>query len=86
MRTPDRFVELVAAGESAESSAEVLDEEQRRLEGLQLAIRMREGVPRGSFSDRDLELLEGLVVESGDRLVLTRRGRLMANEVSVRLR
>ena len=86
VRTPDRFIELIEAGESAESSAEVLDEEQRRLEGLQVAIRMREGVPRGSFSDDDLRMLEGLLTESGDRLVLTRRGRLMANEVSVRLR
>jgi len=86
VRTPDRFIELIEAGESAESSAEVLDEEQRRLEGLQLAIRMREGVSRGSFSDDDLRMLEGLLTESGDRLVLTRRGRLMANEVSVRLR
>lgn len=86
VRTPDRFCDLVEAGESAESAAEELNADERRLEGLQLAIRMREGVPLGSFSADDLTLLEGLVVEEGERLRLTRKGRLMANEVSLRLR
>ena len=86
VRTPDRFCDLIEAGKSAESSFEMLDGEQRRIEGLQLAIRMREGVPVGSFSDHDLAVLDGLVVTEGDRLVLTRQGRLMANEVSLRLR
>ncbi|MBU3688547.1 MAG: coproporphyrinogen III oxidase [Acidimicrobiales bacterium mtb01] len=85
VRTPDRFCDLIESGQSAESSFEVLDHEQRRVEGLQLAIRMRDGVPAGSFSDHDLAVLDGLVVADGDRLVLTRRGRLMANEVSLRL-
>lgn len=86
VRTPDRFCDLIESGQSAESSFETLDDEQRRLEGLQLAIRMRDGVPLGSFSANDLAVLDGLVVADGDRLVLTRRGRLMANEVSLRLR
>ncbi|MEY3092256.1 MAG: putative oxygen-independent coproporphyrinogen oxidase, partial [Actinomycetota bacterium] len=85
VRTPDRFCDLIEAGKSAESSFETLNEEQRRIEGLQLAIRMRDGVPDGSFSDHDLAVLDGLVEVRGDRLVLTRRGRLMANEVSLRL-
>ncbi|MEY3493424.1 MAG: hypothetical protein RL413_842, partial [Actinomycetota bacterium] len=41
--------------------------------------------PAGSFSDHDLAVLDGLLEARGDRLVLTRRGRLMANEVSLRL-
>ncbi len=86
VRTPDRFCDLVEAGASAESAAEELGADERRLEGLQLAIRMREGVPVGSFSPEDLDLLEGLVVDDGERIRLTRRGRLMANEVSLRLR
>jgi len=86
VRTPDRFCDLIEAGNSAESSFEMLDDEQRRVEGLQLAIRLREGVPAGSFSDHDLAVLDGLVEANGNRLVLTRRGRLMANEVSLRLR
>jgi hypothetical protein len=43
-------------------------------------------VPSNSFSSEDLELLGDLIVSRGDRWVLTRAGRLMANEVSLRLR
>jgi hypothetical protein len=44
---------------------------------------MREGVPTGAL---DADELEGLVEQRGDRLVLTLRGRLLANEVALRLR
>lgn len=83
VRTPERYIALVAAGQSAEAAAEELDEETRRLEGLQLALRTRDGVPAGAL---DVEALDGLVEERGERVVLTRRGRLLANEVSLRLR
>ena len=83
VRTPERYIELVQAGLSAESSAEVLDADTRRVEGLQLALRTREGVPRHALPDVGLE---GFVEVRGERVVLTRRGRLMANEVSLRLR
>lgn len=83
VRTPDRYVELIAAGESPESAAEVLDTETRRIEGLQLALRTREGVPRGVLPEADLD---GFIEVQGQRVVLTRRGRLMANEVALRLR
>ena len=82
VRTPDRYIELVSAGESPESSGETLDAETRRIEGLQLALRTREGVPRGVLPEDDLE---GFVEVRAERVVLTRRGRLMANEVSLRL-
>lgn len=86
VRTPDRFCELIEEGHSAESAAEELDAEERRLEGLQLAIRTRDGVPSAALSENDKALLDGLIVDDGSRVTLTRRGRLMANEVSVRLR
>jgi hypothetical protein len=54
------------------------------LEGLQLALRTRDGVPRDALDTDDLP--EGLVEPDGDRVVLTRAGRLVANEVSLRLR
>jgi hypothetical protein len=44
---------------------------------------MREGVPAEAL---DADELPGLVERVGDRLVLTLRGRLLANEVSLRLR
>lgn len=86
VRTPDRYVEMVESGRSPQSSEEILDDETRRIEGLQLALRTRDGVSSDAFSATDLELLDGLVVIDHGRAVLTRRGRLMANEVSLRLR
>ncbi len=86
VRTPDRYIEAVESGRSPQSSEEVLDDETRRIEGLQLALRTRDGVPAEAFSAADLDLLDGLVVVDDGRAVLTRRGRLMANEVSLRLR
>ena len=86
VRTPDRYIEMVRNGEEPVSSSEQLDDETRRLEELQLLIRMREGVPTQSFSPADRELLEPYLDQQGDRLVLTRAGRLMNNEVSLRLR
>ncbi len=89
VRTPDRYIELITAGRPAESAAEVLDDEGRRVEGLQLMLRTRDGVARDSFDDATLGLLDGMLVPHPDdahRVVLTRAGRLMANDVSVRLR
>jgi oxygen-independent coproporphyrinogen-3 oxidase len=85
VRTPDRYIEMVEAGLEPESSSETLSEEVRRLEALQLLVRMREGVPLGAFDESSLVELSGLVERRGDRYVLTRAGRLMANEVSLRL-
>jgi putative oxygen-independent coproporphyrinogen III oxidase len=83
VRTPERYVAAVCDGESTEAAGENLDEETRRIEGLQLALRMKDGVPTSAL---DLDGLEGLIVEDGDRVRLTRNGRLLANEVSLRLR
>ena len=54
---------------------------------LQLLLRTRDGIPVDSFTLETLTLLEGLVVThpvDPSRVVLTRRGRLMANEISMR--
>ena len=82
VRTPDRYIELVEHNESTEASGETLDDQTRRIEGLQLALRMRDGVPVDAL---DGDELDGLVDRIGDRWVLTRAGRLLANEISLRL-
>ena len=82
VRTPDRYIDLVAQGASTEAAGEDLDEETRRFEGLELRLRTREGVPLDRL---DGDALPGIVEQRGDRWVLTRRGRLMANEVSTHL-
>jgi oxygen-independent coproporphyrinogen-3 oxidase len=82
VRTPDRYIALVASGASTEAAAEVLDQETRRMEGLQLRLRTRAGIPREHL---DPEELPGLVEDRDGAVVLTRAGRLLANEVSLRL-
>jgi oxygen-independent coproporphyrinogen-3 oxidase len=88
VRTPERYVRLVDGGDSPEAAGEDLDERTRRTEALQLSLRTRQGVPEAALEgwseDQDLADL----VEPGPRgrLVLTRRGRLLANEVALRLR
>ena len=85
VRTPDRYVELVEAGQSPESSAEVLDDETKALERLQLAIRTSDGVPSEALPPAARDGLEALIVERDGRVTLTEQGRLMANAVSLRL-
>ncbi len=84
VRTPDRYVEAMASGTSAEGGFEVLDDETRRIEGLQLALRMARGVPREALPD-DADGFDHLVERHGDRMSLTVEGRLLANEVALRL-
>ena len=89
VRTPDRYVELVGRGASPEAAGEQLDVETRRTERLQLALRTRDGVPSDAFDADARSDLDGLLVAHPDdpgRVVLTRAGRLLANEVSLRLR
>ncbi len=89
VRTPDRYIDLVARGESVEAAAETLDEQTRQMEALQLILRTRDGVPADAFEDGALERLDGLLVPHSDdpeRVVLTRRGRLLANEITTYLR
>jgi oxygen-independent coproporphyrinogen-3 oxidase len=82
VRTPERYIDAVAAGRSPEAAGERLDGEARRLEALQLAVRTRAGVPAAALPIAELG---DLVEPAGERVVLTVRGRLLANEVALRL-
>ena len=84
VRTPERFIEAIEAGRSAEAAGERLEPAARRLEALQLALRTSEGVPAAALPADDA--LDGLVDVRDDRAHLTLRGRLLANEVALRLR
>ncbi|MGH9055244.1 MAG: radical SAM family heme chaperone HemW [Acidimicrobiales bacterium] len=87
VRTPERYIRLVEGGRPAESAGEDLDAGGRGLERLELSLRTRAGVPASSVSGWATDpALDGLLAPGpGDRLVLTRRGRLLANEVALRL-
>jgi putative oxygen-independent coproporphyrinogen III oxidase len=83
VRTPERYLALLEDGASVVAAGEHLDAGARRLEGLQLALRTAAGVPLGTLDD---DGLDGLVERRQDRQVLTVAGRLLANEVALRLR
>src|SRR5581483_11952878 len=88
VRTPERYIDAVVAGRSPEAASETLDEHERVLEGLQLALRTRRGVPVDALDvpldDAATGVLDGLVDVVDGRAVLTVRGRLLANEAAVR--
>ncbi|HUZ43705.1 MAG TPA: radical SAM family heme chaperone HemW [Acidimicrobiales bacterium] len=88
LRTPERYIQAVTAGLPTEAAGEELDGPTRTTERLTLALRTREGVPSGALSDLPVLLDEGLIrlESSSGRAVLTPRGRLLANEVALRLR
>lgn len=81
----DRYLQKIAAGQSPESSAEILSPEQREFERLQLAIRMKTGVARQEFSSNLLEELGEFFICEDDVVRLNPKGRLMANEISLRM-
>ncbi len=83
VRTPERYIDLIASGRSPVGGEEVLDIATRELEARQLALRTRGGVDSASLPDGPL--LDGLVTRTGARAVLTTRGRLLANEVAARI-
>ena len=85
LRTPDRYIDAVAVGASVEAADERLDTDDSALEALQLRLRTRLGVPAAAL---DVDALPGLVEPhptEPDDVVLTVRGRLLANEVALRL-
>jgi oxygen-independent coproporphyrinogen-3 oxidase len=83
VRTPERYIDAVTTATSPVAAGEELDADARRLEALQLVLRTRDGVPAEALP---LDDLDGLVEVDGDRVVLTVDGRLLANEVALRLR
>lgn len=83
LRTPERYLAAVDAGTSTEAAGETLDDDTRRVEGLQLRLRMRDGVPADVL---DLDGLDELVEVADGTARLTRQGRLLANEVALRIR
>ncbi len=85
LRTPERYLDAVEAGHDAEATGEIVGADARRIEALQLALRTRDGVPASALDLTD-EVLDGLIERRGDRVVLTPEGRLLANEVSIRIR
>jgi oxygen-independent coproporphyrinogen-3 oxidase len=87
IRHLERYMGAVETRGTAEAGSETLDAAARDIERLQLVLRTRRGVPAASLAEwREDPELSPLVEEAGpERVRLSRRGRLLANEVSLRL-
>ncbi|WP_122818117.1 radical SAM family heme chaperone HemW [Nocardioides pantholopis] len=88
VKHPAAYADRLAAGRSPAHAREVLDAEDRRVERVLLEVRLREGLAADVLDATGRAAVPGLVdrglVEPGpwpDRVVLTRRGRLLADAV-----
>ena len=87
VKHPRAYAAAVTAGDVPVGGWEVLDEESRRLESLMVSVRLRHGLAVADCDPAVVRELvdEGLVTVSGDRVVPTVRGRLLADRVTLRL-
>jgi putative oxygen-independent coproporphyrinogen III oxidase len=84
VRTPERYIDAISAGTSPEAGGEALDADGRADESFALALRTSHGAPDPGPVADDL-VAAGVVTRHSGRIVLTRRGRLLANDVTARL-
>jgi putative oxygen-independent coproporphyrinogen III oxidase len=85
VRTPERYIEAMAWDRSPVAGSEELDGPAQARERLELLLRTRVGVPADAVADLEMLVDGGLVSITEERAVLTPRGRLVANEVAIRL-
>lgn len=87
VRTPEQYIDAIAAGASPEAGSEALDPAGRAEEAFALALRTRGGAPiaePGRAVATDLAAA-GLLELTAAGAVLTRAGRLLAGDVTSRL-
>lgn len=84
VRTPDRYIALVKSGASPRGGEEVVSLRSQSFEAESLALRTRRGVPLEAFES--LDEVRHLVSINGSQVTLNEKGRLLANQVIVRLR
>jgi putative oxygen-independent coproporphyrinogen III oxidase len=90
VKHPTTYAARLAAGESPAQGRETLTRSERRMEDVMLRLRLREGLPLDRLSpagrsEAERACIEGLLVEDGEAVVLTRSGRLLADAVIRRL-
>jgi putative oxygen-independent coproporphyrinogen III oxidase len=84
VKHPSAYAERLGAGDSPAYAREVLDDETRRVERVLLEIRLAAGLPLGVLDDEGRAAaarMPDLVTPVDGRLVLTPRGRLLADAV-----
>jgi oxygen-independent coproporphyrinogen-3 oxidase len=86
VKHPSAYAERITAGESPAYARETLDAETRRIERVLLEVRLSAGLPLEVLDSPgraavDQVVADGLAEVTGTRLVLTDRGRLLADAV-----
>jgi oxygen-independent coproporphyrinogen-3 oxidase len=86
VKHPGTYAERLGAGDSAAAGHEMLDDDQRHVEQVMLGIRLRSGLPLAVLSPDERvrarhALDAGLLSREREHLVLTARGRLLADAV-----
>lgn len=93
VKHPAAYASRIAAGESPAAGRETLDEATRAVEAVLLRTRIRDGLPTALLDARGRREVAGLIADElidpaaaiAGRVVLTRRGRLLADAVVRRL-
>lgn len=86
VKHPKAYAQTLAEGRLPVADSEELDDTARHIEDVMLRLRLRSGVPRSLLADAEsvragVAVADGLLDDTGDRLVLTDRGRLLADAV-----
>ncbi|VAZ98022.1 Oxygen-independent coproporphyrinogen-III oxidase-like protein [Mycobacterium pseudokansasii] len=86
VKHPNAYAELLAGATLPVAGFEQLGADTRHTEDVLLKIRLRQGLPMSRLDSAEREraegvLADGLLATEGDRLVLTDRGRLLADAV-----
>lgn len=86
VKHPNAYAESLADGHSVAAGFEKLDPSDRHVEDVLLGIRLRRGLAVGVLTDSEYLRAQravdnGLLTQTGDRLILTDRGRLLADAV-----
>lgn len=81
VKHPAAYAQRLDAGESPEADGEDIDTDAARMEDVMLRTRLRTGLDPRGLPSHDHLVRDGLLDVVDDRLVLTRRGRLLADHV-----
>jgi oxygen-independent coproporphyrinogen-3 oxidase len=86
VKHPNAYAQVLADGRLPVADSERLDEEARHTEEVMLRMRLRSGLPVAELGGAEaaraqIAVADGLVDRLDDRLVLTDRGRLLADAV-----
>lgn len=89
-RHPRSYTAQLMAGNSPAQARELLSAEERRTERIMLELRLSSGLPLNVLTEPERERAESIVSEDlgkfhDGRLVLTLRGRLLADGIALRL-